>query len=411
MTLRALLTAVAITFGGAAAHAQPEEVDLLATTTNTVVVSSAYEDDEAQAERLVDGDVGTAWNSRTGDLVGAWFEVHLPSAVRVTRVRLTVGYTRQRARGTDLFTGNHRVSRVRVTRDGQPVGEYALDVANRGFQDLPVTGLGGTYRFEVAALVPGSRTDWREVCISELQVLGRAPEAARGTPLTPHAMTAAAMARHAAGSAFLGAMSDVDRALEAYDESLMLVLQGRESDSRWSRTRQAVFLRAAEALNEVLPERAGALRREAAQSAPLVLGERLRDIDAITAAMRAGAETFPTLSCPARDYPVSAYWMRVVRHADGLASRFDAILSGRHPDAEGLSEADFRRLERDAERAERERERIDDLWMAFERGPMEARGRVLRAPAPRDPDLREDWTALTRAIQADPARCLERWNE
>ncbi len=50
-------------------------VDLLTSVRAAVAVSSAYRDREGQALRLADGDLETAWNSRTGELVGAWIEV------------------------------------------------------------------------------------------------------------------------------------------------------------------------------------------------------------------------------------------------------------------------------------------------------------------------------------------------
>lgn len=150
---------------------QGEPIDLLRSVPSAVAVSSVYEDRTAWLERLVDGDPESAWNSRSGDLAGAWIEVRVPAEVTVTSIELTAGFTRTGGR-VDLFTGNHRVARVRVLRDGARLGEHALDPSSRALQPLPVNGPGGVYRIELLELVPGTRTDWREACVSELRVLG-----------------------------------------------------------------------------------------------------------------------------------------------------------------------------------------------------------------------------------------------
>ena len=175
----------------AAAQARgPAAVDLLASVETQVAVSSAYRDSPRQVPRLFDGDLGTAWNSRSGDLVGAYIEVRVPSAVTVTAIEMTAGFTRTSESGEDLFTGNHRVRRVRVSRDGQAIGEHALDTDSREVTSLPVTGPGGTYRVEVLEVLPGARTDWREVCVSELRVMGHAPGATAGAGFPRYAIGA-----------------------------------------------------------------------------------------------------------------------------------------------------------------------------------------------------------------------------
>src|SRR5690606_2983215 len=118
----------------------------------------------------------TAWNSRTGDLVGAWIDVALPADARVASIALTAGFTHRTERA-DLFEGNHRVTQVRVLRDGTEIGAFDLDPTSRELQSIAVSGPGGTYRIEVAGLEPGSRETWRETCISELRVMGHAPVA------------------------------------------------------------------------------------------------------------------------------------------------------------------------------------------------------------------------------------------
>jgi hypothetical protein len=145
------------------AHAA-DPVDLLHAVQTELTVSSAHRDQPVSA--LVDGKLGTAWNSASGGLVGAWVEVRLPTKAQVAAVVLTSGFTK-RGRRVDLFTGNHRVAKVRVLHQGKTVGTYPLDTNTRRLQTLPVKGGGGVYRIEVVAVLPGSRPRWREVCISE----------------------------------------------------------------------------------------------------------------------------------------------------------------------------------------------------------------------------------------------------
>nr|MBK7069906.1 hypothetical protein [Deltaproteobacteria bacterium] len=160
-------------------------VDLLRATEAVVRVSSAVDNPNDRPERLVDGDPDTAWSSATGEMERTWMEVRLPPDARVERMEMTAGYTRAGGR-TDLFTGNVRVARVRVLRDGAVVGEYPLDVASRALQPVPARGAGGLWRIETVGLVPGTRRAWREVTVSELRVMGVAGRTGlRATPAAP----------------------------------------------------------------------------------------------------------------------------------------------------------------------------------------------------------------------------------
>lgn len=157
-----------------------DPVDLLQAVPTTVKVSSAYRDRSSQVPRLFDGDDQTAWNSATDDLVGSWIEIELPADASVDHFEMTAGYLKTGG-DTDLFTGNHRVSKVKVLREGEEVGIYDLDTDSRSLQSIPASGEGGTWRLEVAETVPGSKEDWKEICISELRVIGRAPSATADT--------------------------------------------------------------------------------------------------------------------------------------------------------------------------------------------------------------------------------------
>lgn len=159
-----------------AVPADDAPVDLLHAVPTAVAVSSAYRDDVEQVSRLFDGDLETAWNSRPGDLAGAWIAFRLPDGASVTSIGLTAGFTKVTERA-DLFTGNHRIARVRVTRAGETLVEHALDVGSREVQSIPVEGGGGDYRIEIVEVAPGTREGWRETCVSELRVMGRAPDA------------------------------------------------------------------------------------------------------------------------------------------------------------------------------------------------------------------------------------------
>lgn len=154
-------------------------VDLLSAVATQVAVSSAYRDREGEVAKLFDGDLETAWNSRSGDLAGAWIEVRVPEGATVTAIEMTAGFTK-RTDARDLFTGNHRVARVRVLRDGSEVTTHALDTDSRALQRIPAQGPGGVWRVEITETLPGAREDWREVCVSELRVMGRAPDAGQG---------------------------------------------------------------------------------------------------------------------------------------------------------------------------------------------------------------------------------------
>jgi hypothetical protein len=158
-------------------------VDLLHSVRTELATSSAYQDRETQVRALVDGDLETAWNSRTGDLQGAWIEVRIPADARVFSIHMTVGFTKLQGT-TDLFTGNHRVAKVKVSRDGTELGVATLDVESQRLQlldnpDAPpdFDGPGGVYRLELVELRPGSNPRWQEACISELQILGSSPRA------------------------------------------------------------------------------------------------------------------------------------------------------------------------------------------------------------------------------------------
>lgn len=153
--------------------------DLLHFTDARIGVSSKVDNPRDFAEHVADGRLDSAWNGKTGDLVG-WIGFRVPAAARVKLVELTVGYVATSKKGEDLFAMNHRIARVRVTRDGVSLGEHALDPDSRAFQRIAVDAPGGDFKIEVLAVKPGSRAAWKELVMSELRVFGLAGAAKRG---------------------------------------------------------------------------------------------------------------------------------------------------------------------------------------------------------------------------------------
>jgi hypothetical protein len=157
--------------------AKPREADLLREGAGAVVVSSTVSNAVDRPEHLVDGKLDTAWSSKTGDL-RPWIAFTVDEKARVTELRLTVGYTKR-----EKFAQNHRITKVRVTRAGKLVVEQTLDPEKPTLQAIPASGAGGEWRLEVVETVAGSKPKWKEVCITELQVIGH-PDVKVQTPVT-----------------------------------------------------------------------------------------------------------------------------------------------------------------------------------------------------------------------------------
>jgi hypothetical protein len=154
-------------------------VSLIPWTDSRVAVSSTVDNPKDYPEHLIDGKLDTAWNGRTGDLSG-FIAFRVPREAHVASVQLTVGFDK-----TELFTGNHRISRVKVSRDGAVLREMALDVEKRGLQSIPIDRPGGDFEIRVVATVPGTNAKWKELVVSELVVLGDPGPARRASPHLP----------------------------------------------------------------------------------------------------------------------------------------------------------------------------------------------------------------------------------
>jgi hypothetical protein len=157
----------------APAATPPPDVELLHATSSVVAVSSLVQNAKIRPEHLVDGDLETAWNSRTGDL-RPWIRFRVPKAARVHEVRLTVGFTHS-DKGDDWFVMNHRIRAVELSRDGAALGRFLLDPDNRALQRIPLDQPGGDFTLAIVDAVPGTRAGWREIAISELEVWGALP--------------------------------------------------------------------------------------------------------------------------------------------------------------------------------------------------------------------------------------------
>lgn len=180
-TLKGVALSLALLALAPAAGAQtPPPVDLIHHLGLVVRVSSSVGNGRDLPAHLIDGDLATAWSSRTGELAGATVSVLVPDDAEVTAVALTAGLTRTVPR--DLFRMNPRVARVAIARDGTVVREAALDVEDAGVQTIPVAGRGGLWTVRVAEVRAGARPAWREVSVSELRVMGRAGAPARRAP-------------------------------------------------------------------------------------------------------------------------------------------------------------------------------------------------------------------------------------
>jgi len=204
-------------------EAQPGWVDLLHTVQTTVATTSAYRDELRQIGFLFDGDMETAWNSATmpeGDTSSRSIYVRVPAGARVHAIELTAGFTKVQG-ASDLFAGNRRLRRVRVRHPGGEV-LATLDSEQRAMQRIPLEGGAGDYEIEILEWVQGTRPTWRELCISELRVMGEAdasaPRATAATPLLgvlPGSVVAANVAAGAEEVELEHDGLDVDEALDA----------------------------------------------------------------------------------------------------------------------------------------------------------------------------------------------------
>ena len=153
---------------------------------DALAVSSRVDNGTESPGSLVDGDLDTAWSSKTGDLVGAWVALRLfDTRSTIKSVDLTVGMTKD----PDLFVQNVRIAEVSVSwspaiGNDRYMSEQiqfgpetvlapnaALDVDSRELQKIPVSAAGrGIVKITVTKVKMGTKPGWRETTISELQL-------------------------------------------------------------------------------------------------------------------------------------------------------------------------------------------------------------------------------------------------
>jgi hypothetical protein len=156
-----------------ASGAAPKKVivNLLDVVPATLAVSSTVVNKHDFPEHLIDGQPGTAWNSKTGDIRG-WIGFRIPEDAHVDAIELTAGFDKISGK-LDLFTANHRITRVAISRNGKRIKEAAVDPNVRGMQAIAVDDAGGDYKVEVTDTLPGTKKEWKELVVSEFRVLGK----------------------------------------------------------------------------------------------------------------------------------------------------------------------------------------------------------------------------------------------
>lgn len=389
--------------------AQP--TDLLRAVGTELAVSSVYRGQARQANRLVDGDLDSAWNSSTGDLVGAWIEVRLPADARVTGVALTAGFTHR----PDLFEGNHRVTRVRILREGEVIAQRPVDPRSRDLQTLAVEGGGGVYRIEVTEVLPGSRASWRELCVSELQILGTAPgmhpgerfpriavgalPATPAAPPTPPDRAAVARSHRQLTAWLLREWSEYERALYASNQDTGTPGPTPDEIVRLRATRGRLLARVLHAVEDIDVARADGIRAAIAREDTYYRAAAPdRELAALASAMAALAEWLGEDAARCR-------WARA--HADLRMLRAEHQLRSEVYFAEVEGTSLPAEAARSAAAIERALPRLERLRRRFEANPPGAAATwdALRAPSG---VAAQDLAALREQLDEVAARCPAR---
>lgn len=159
-------------------------VELLHNTPAKIVVSSQVANAAIKPEQLVDDNLNTAWNSRTGELAGAWIDVTVPDGAAIEELRMTAGHTGKGPHGEDYFTMNARIRTISVLAGDHVLHTFQLDIARRDLQTLRVHA-NGTVRLRVDRVEAGTRKTWRETCVSELEAWGTLPPGMKPAPQQP----------------------------------------------------------------------------------------------------------------------------------------------------------------------------------------------------------------------------------
>ncbi|MBX3206175.1 MAG: hypothetical protein KF764_13980 [Labilithrix sp.] len=151
-------------------------------------VSSRVDNETESPSFISDGKTETAWSSKTGELEGAWVEMHVIGSRSIKSLLMTVGMTKkpESTGDPDLFLANPRIEQIALSwtpmvtlgpgkeKLGETaiVGErFKLDVASRDLQTIAIpTPLQppGILRMTVKKVQMGTKPAWREVSVSEI---------------------------------------------------------------------------------------------------------------------------------------------------------------------------------------------------------------------------------------------------
>jgi hypothetical protein len=160
-------------------------VDLTNLIPITITLSSTVANASILPEHVADGDLSTAWNSRTDDPAPS-ISIMVPPGAVIREVRMTVGFTAMGPKHEDYFTMNERIRGVQATGDDGTAETPTLDIASRALQTIPIVSR-NRVRIAITDVVPGSKPSWHEVAVSELEVWGSPPAGwiAPRKPLSP----------------------------------------------------------------------------------------------------------------------------------------------------------------------------------------------------------------------------------
>lgn len=162
----------------------PDPIELLYAVPSLVVVSSRVDNPHDLPDFIVDRKPETAWNGRSGDLVGGYVGFRVPKDAHVAHVELSVGYDKKTDK-KDLFTANVRIKKVRVWRNRKALKEAVLDPDKRTPQRIEINAGGGDFKLEVIETVTGTMRAWRELVVSELSVWGSPGVTVKTSPTPP----------------------------------------------------------------------------------------------------------------------------------------------------------------------------------------------------------------------------------
>lgn len=159
-------------------------LELLHSVPATIRLSSRVANKSILPAHIADRDLATAWNSRTGDVRGAWVDLEVPGA-GIREVRLTAGHTGTGPKGEDYFTMNPRIRRVTLIDGDAELAHVDLDITRRDLQVMKLVSPHDHVRLRIDDVVMGTKRAWREACISEIEAWGTLPAGVSAHAMQP----------------------------------------------------------------------------------------------------------------------------------------------------------------------------------------------------------------------------------